>query len=271
MILKFCAFLHFWSVALWVFVGHGFQPCWYTSSPVGRLRLHLWDLESGPCCRSTRVISTSNCGLIGGPWWDHGKPWIWRDLNWAGQIAVHLICCHGRCHIDRPQRQSSFFGRASVDKDGCCLQADSVLWPICGILTSWYLSTLQYRVRTQLGWFIWYSTACLLGEKTDSAEVPFCSWRFSVSDSCIQHFNAARDIDKVEKWFAIQHFSIQSIGATKSCQANVSLRLSSVPCDGWLNWMPSPSKGSQCDLQNWWKDAFPTNPSMSWNECIYII
>ena len=84
MILKFCAFLHFWSVALWVFVGHGFQPCWYTSSPVGRLRLHLWDLQSGPCCRSTRVISTSNCGLIGGTWWDmvsHGYGGIWIGLG----------------------------------------------------------------------------------------------------------------------------------------------------------------------------------------------
>ena len=33
------------------------------SLAVGRLRLHLWELQGGPCCRSTGVVSTSNCGL----------------------------------------------------------------------------------------------------------------------------------------------------------------------------------------------------------------
>ena len=152
MILKFCAFLHFWSVALWVFVGHGFQPCWYTSSPVGRLRLHLWDLQSGPCCRSTRVISTSNCGLIGGPWWDmvgHGKPWIWRDLNWAGQIAVHLICCHGRCHIDLRGRARFLDVLQSTRMDAASRQTQC----FGQFVASWLLDTFQLcSIECELNW-----------------------------------------------------------------------------------------------------------------------
>lgn len=242
MILKFCAFLHFWSVALWVFVGHGFQPCWYTSRPVGRLRLHLWDLQRGPCCRSTRVISTSNCGLIGGPWWamaGHGGIWIGL-------------------------RQSSFFGRASVD-DGCCLQADSVLWPICGILTSWYLSTLQYRVRTQLEWFGIAQHACWERKRTrlrflsvvDAS--PSQTLAFSISTLPETSRRSRNDLP----------FSIfQSKVFVQQSLAKRTFHCVWAVCPATAGWIECPVRPRGvnviCKLMK------RTNPSMSWNECGYI-
>lgn len=87
-------------------------------------------------------------------WWamvGHGG--TWRDLNWAEAELVFWTCFSRRWMLP-PGRLSALANLWHPD----------FLIPFNSAVSS----------ANSIG-VIRYSTACLLGEKTDSAEVPFCS------------------------------------------------------------------------------------------------